>query len=1293
MREILTRVGLEISELSRRFKVSRPTVYKYIDNYGSGYSNDIPDKIKLFFDFLSEPSNQNKECVTRYLLDNFNTEDEIENIEDDRIIESIISKFCDKKQTSDNFLSLVLPTGSRKTSSVVRFIAKSIAEGETRKFFFITTLKKNLPVNADRPAEDMLRSAFNEYGIGSLYDERVLVVNSLADMLLENYPRLAPIERQNCARVVGDKTISELNNHISTLKEIKEHTYAYANAFDDFRRFESTFRKKISRAIANPEMGSKDPDVRKRLVTEDRRWSWISKLYPTVFTQDRQVFLMSVAKFISTHDTIIDGRYSVFNSKLIDDSMIFIDEFDATKETVLNRIIETDKDHVDYIGIFRRIFRTLEHNRDIWKEYYRTPADMNSKSANRLGREIESIIKTCDALVSQYHLECDFKLADSEPTTYIFRDNRLIKTGKNTDFVVKYDKEQRINIIYATDPSTDNPGSFDLTSMLGQMYALFRHFESILYILALNHCRIQEEKGKPISLDSAIRTMLDPYDFNEDQIEYLLNAIKFRPPRRADSKDLTPDISFYEYGFEFFNIVDNDAHNLSTKLYCTSIKRTPEKMLMMTLARSHKARVIGISATARLRTVVGNYDFRYLKSQEDFSEYRISESDRNGLHRMFSRTIDSYSRINIQTELIGSDVPKDLIRDPALAADLRDILDSLEKDYVRERYARVFTAYHKFLEAEDARSMLCFLNIFPRNKSAQNLEDFSEELLKKIFSIMVEEYCTKLQSDGKAVPPYIETMKSEPFFIISSNDYDRKKELLLNKLSKGEKVFVITTYATVGAGQNLQYHIPAEVISNIRSVRSTAKITRNDSKDFDAVYLDMPTNIVTSVKENDIVSLLKALFEIESLQENHEIDIINAKSEIERSFSGYYGASQPRRSSAMEQPSYRMAYARKIIQAIGRICRTSFKNSNIYIFADDHLGKVFKNTSIRDFVDPAEMDADLEEIMANPEFRALHAELQNSSFDSSGKNVKALIDNESVKTMEYINTMLRNTVWSPNAMNSWKAVREFVLSFPTAPADSKFKLVYNMYHRFENPAKMLKYSMEGDYRKVYIDPEGPYLISEEDARLPDFIKIPAVAPLFGDPAVWDYDNEVSLTDVPNGKYASRFVPNTAIMCPALYHNIYKGALGEISGKAILSSWNIPIQDITDPEQFEKFDYITENGIYLDFKHWSSSGNIDNTELIKKSFIKLKTIKGHKALIINILKPKEYSGSDQGYTIKGCEEGFTLNGAVISVKDRSENVIDLSDLTIITIPYLFDCEGNTAIENPFSKEKIIQEVSE
>ncbi len=76
---------------------------------------------------------------------------------------------------------LDLPTGFGKTHSVLDFILYAACNDEykDRKLFFITTLKKNLPI-------DELRKRFESIGKIDLFKDKFLFIDSNADAVVEN---------------------------------------------------------------------------------------------------------------------------------------------------------------------------------------------------------------------------------------------------------------------------------------------------------------------------------------------------------------------------------------------------------------------------------------------------------------------------------------------------------------------------------------------------------------------------------------------------------------------------------------------------------------------------------------------------------------------------------------------------------------------------------------------------------------------------------------------------------------------------------------------------------------------------------------------------------------------------------------------------------------------------------------------------------------------------------------------------------------------------------------------------
>lgn len=44
--------------------------------------------------------------------------------------------------------------------------------------------------------------------------------------------------------------------------------------------------------------------------------------------------------------------------------------------------------------------------------------------------------------------------------------------------------------------------------------------------------------------------------------------------------------------------------------------------------------------------------------------------------------------------------------------------------------------------------------------------------------------------------------------VMDSNRFDEQKKQLIERLQTGEKILILSSYQTLGAGQNLQYPIP-----------------------------------------------------------------------------------------------------------------------------------------------------------------------------------------------------------------------------------------------------------------------------------------------------------------------------------------------------------------------------------------------------------------------------------------------------------------------------------------------------
>ena len=104
-----------------------------------------------------------------------------------------------------------------------------------------------------------------------------------------------------------------------------------------------------------------------------------------------------------------------------------------------------------------------------------------------------------------------------------------------------------------------------------------------------------------------------------------------------EEETVIDDFSFFNRGFKFFEFVDGDKHNEETKINFIQIDETPEKILLF-LAKNTK--VIGLSATGRINSVLSNYSQKYLRNElkdslltltEDTYESLKNHKRKNGL--------------------------------------------------------------------------------------------------------------------------------------------------------------------------------------------------------------------------------------------------------------------------------------------------------------------------------------------------------------------------------------------------------------------------------------------------------------------------------------------------------------------------------------------------------------------------------------------------------------------------------------------------------------------------------------
>lgn len=1104
-----------------------------------------------------------------------------------------IKNFCNNGDDNGLFL-LDMPTGYGKTYSVLKYIYEASMEqtNEKKRFFFVTTLKKNLPSKE-------LEKFFANAGQLDKFKEKFLfidantdcVIDKLSNTIIENIPK----------EIKKTDEYKEFKQDVKFLQEQKNAGKNGLNRFcinsirDNLRiKSEPNFRKLLQRMLAK-EFSTVDERI--YAIKTNKRWQWLGELYPVVFTREKQIIFMSMDKFLARNTSIVEPSYMFYNSDVIDKAIIFIDEFDATKETLLNNIIQNGlRDKIDYIELFKDIYSAL-HTK-AFPTILTTPSRQRKESKYKdlsLQSVIDGIRDKADQIYENYSLQFSHRTsAEVEDNTknFLFQDHQFhtILDGNNSYITTISDTQKRVNSICFS-PNKPIAEKNNIQIMLGKLRGFIKYFQGGINILANNYMQCKAERRKngedEFTRESAIRSVLAEFQLNSAYIDYITSQILIASHNvKGNIENADFDLTFYENGFRFYSFEDDTFHDMQSKIMMCSFQTTPEKIL---LRFCEKAKIIGISATATVPSVIGNYDLNHLKlkMQEKFSV--PSEDDRKRLKDDFSNTLSGYNQVKINVELLGESIHENysfeawklVFNDLEIAEKIYDRIErelpETKDNYHKERYIRIALAYKQFVLNNNIQSFLCVLTKHPRKGDKYLNSDVLDEIFKYIkIENPSPSCCTVCQLDG--------------------DEYDNKKDEIVRILYKGEKLFVISVYQTIGAGQNLQYRIP----DNLKN--SLVKINDRESrgeKDFDAIYLDKPTNLLVNLG-NDLSEeeFVKYLYQTEFLQENSELSIQDAFAHIKKAFRCYSTGNAyqlPYAQNIYNSKSVILLSTRTIIQAVGRICRTNQKRETIYIFADARIAEC---------IDPSVTNNRL----LNPEFVALLKKVKVALQKQAEVN---LIANKaelvSIRANKFIKNMI-NDNWNNDRMRKWIELRRISLAAPTMTEEELQKnfIASNFYVKLPKSNNKLYYKQEGDYSNVQVG-----FIKSTNLNLEVSEAAAKLNLLMSDPELRNFFEQKG--------WATDFVENRYIMSPTLFNNIYKGALGEVIGRYLF--WKVlrcSMEEIDDPDLFELFDYkLADLPIYVDFKNWHETTEFNKEEMLNKIERKAAKCNCKCVLIVNI----------------------------------------------------------------------------
>ena len=608
---------------------------------------------------------------------------------------------------------------------------------------------------------------------------------------------------------------------------------------DAERDFRNAVHKYLLQVLKKSSMKNWEPVLK----NPDRypEYKWIFDLFPAAYLYSKSVFAMSMDKFLLPIDPVFGKSFCLYEAEkdFYKNRIIFLDEIDASKEVMVNRIVEDEVSHyVNQIELFVKLHDCFE------KQSFHS--DLLQKKKGSFADDIQKLYKKGHEIFVQYNLKNGNIQTSKEmkaETDFLFHDGTyftaLNRTEGHSYYSIDFDEEKNCNIIsVVTGEKPENE--------LGDLIRRVRNFiyESVLLLTSMADAFLYREncrKGKEehlVDFENALQTVAAEFVYlSREESEFILKTACELNNSRLKSSQHVFDGSFYENGFALNEFLDDEKHLLRTEIGTHQIHLTPEKIMAETGARY---RLVGMSATAELQTDLKNYHWRFVKKylKEDFVS--LNAVERKKIEEDYLSTVAGYEKIDLKAIAADVKVTKALdgIRISSgfsrlfeengkiiseLQAFLKNHASRKLDEYQIKRYARLFCAYMEFLENSRKYGMDSMLYLSMRLPK-ENDPDFDLAFIKRELKAIQEMH--GLPGSGE-----------EDFFVVlSSEDYDAKRDRILQDLSAGKRRFILSSYKTVGAGQNLDFLPPG----NRRTIRVGKGQDARRKKDIDSIFLEAP---------------------------------------------------------------------------------------------------------------------------------------------------------------------------------------------------------------------------------------------------------------------------------------------------------------------------------------------------------------------------------------------------------------------------------------------------------------------
>jgi hypothetical protein len=717
-------------------------------------------------------------------------------------------------------------TGTGKTRETVKGMVRlCLNESFQRRQIFCSQQWKNIPV------ED-LRKEFATQNASEEFERRVLVIRPLLENIrdeLKNHGVSIP------ASLHDSQEFRLLNQQLQLSIPLKGETRSWIlqdRIRQDLNQYIMAFRKLVTSYLIEK---YKTAEQRRKAVAPGGSEAWVGAYFPTsrCTDPDVRIILLTTTMLLLPSSLVIEKGSVVFAHDMVDDAIVYLDEFDGSKRVFLDRILSQAIRHdFDLIRACSNIAKWLPsqklHNSLLAESDARIKSIDKKRSARgakpikHILEEYEEIIALFDSLMKDWRLDRNFKLDSSEkkPTMLFQESNHDHSVGfwnGGIDFL-----NEDINVIREI-ADIKSGTTAKLTGLVFDCTYALRQFAWFCKHLADNEASKSTEKhGIEFNLifRQKFRSLLEHFNLGLSESEWILEIVENQ--RFSTTKGLVQEsISnlFHDQGFKLTALVDGDDHEYQTMVHQYGVPMTPERIL---ISMAKKALIIGLSATSTIPSVICNYDLEYLRSMLGSNYYEPSQQDikkkkdeYSRLTRGYNQTVNSdklhttkvvwidhssvpneSGRIEQWSRLFNNNHAKALLLLNAISAEAKSINETTE--FIIDRYYRLVQVLSTFFETSDCRALLAFFQKLAKQGDAAFNQDIIEKIALNLgYGIL---------QDGQANFHEKAYAKDVPMLaFLTTRQLHAGAPEILKALNQGTRVLAITSYGTSGVGINLQF--------------------------------------------------------------------------------------------------------------------------------------------------------------------------------------------------------------------------------------------------------------------------------------------------------------------------------------------------------------------------------------------------------------------------------------------------------------------------------------------------------